>query len=102
MSVERAQKSEVHEATDDATSSPANRTDPDRARRGNAHDLTTRASDAGTLDVSNGRDRDAAGAPADTEGGQTVQSQDAARGPDNAPSPSDRSASTPSNFERGA
>jgi hypothetical protein len=30
MSVERAQKSEVHEATDDAASSPANRTNPDQ------------------------------------------------------------------------
>jgi hypothetical protein len=73
MSVERAQKSEVHEATDDATSSPANRTDPDRARRAKDGDVTTRALDAGTPDVTNTRDRDA-----------------------------DRSASPPSNFERGA
>jgi hypothetical protein len=49
MSIERAQKSEVHETTDDSASSPAGRTDPDP--------VTTRASDAGRLDVANVRSR---------------------------------------------
>ena len=62
MSVEHAQKSEVHETTDDATSSPANR-DADRAG-----DATTRGRDTGELNVDNTRDRDAVRSPADTEG----------------------------------
>jgi len=92
MSVERAQKSEIHEATDDATSSPANRTDPDRARA--AGDVTTTASDAGTLDVGRSRDRDGGRSPDDTEAGRTVTT--------GGTSPGDRAASPPSNFERGA
>jgi hypothetical protein len=92
MSVERAQKSEIHETTDDATSSPANRTDPDRARA--AGDVVTRASDAGTLDADRSRDRDSARSPAVTEGGRTVTT--------GGTSPDDRAASPPSNFERGA
>jgi hypothetical protein len=62
MSVERAQKSEVHQTTDDATSSPANRTTPDRGPRGNPGDVTPRAADDETR-VRNDPDESSFGGP---------------------------------------